>query len=58
MAAVAALLLLFDLYVYFTAPVDTRFYVLSSFPRLMFQVIPAVLVAALIAIQKSERPAG
>jgi hypothetical protein len=57
-AAVAALLLLFDLYVYFTAPVDTRFYVLSSFPRLMFQVIPAVLVAAILAIQKSERPAG
>jgi hypothetical protein len=59
-AAVAALLLLFDLYVYFTAPVDTRFYVLSSFPRLMFQVIPALLVAAVVAmdVHKSERPAG
>lgn len=60
-AAVAGLLLLFDLYVYFTAPVDTRFYVLSSFPRLMFQVIPALLVAAVVAMespQKRERPAG
>ncbi|HSF41624.1 MAG TPA: hypothetical protein VLT87_17630 [Thermoanaerobaculia bacterium] len=64
-AAVTALLLLFDLYVYFTAPVDTRFYVLSSFPRLMFQVIPAILVAAIVATEpsgktpgKSERPAG
>ena len=59
-AAVAALQLLFDLYVYFTAPVDTRFYVLSSFPRLMFQVIPAILVALIVATdpRKSERPAG
>lgn len=59
-AAVAALQLLFDLYVYFTAPVDTGFYVLSSFPRLMFQVIPAILVAAIVAMEprKSERPAG
>ena len=59
-AAVAALQLLFDLYVYFTAPVDTGFYVLSSFPRLMFQVIPAILVAAIVATEprKSERPAG
>jgi hypothetical protein len=64
-AAAAALLLLFDLYVYFTAPVDTRFYVLSSFPRLMFQVIPAILVAVIVATEpsgktpgKSERPAG
>lgn len=59
-AAVAALQLLFDLYVYFTAPVDTGFYVLSSFPRLMFQVIPAILVAAIVASEpgKRERPAG
>lgn len=60
-AAVAALLLLFDLFVYFTAPVDTGFYVLSSFPRLMFQVIPALLVAAIVAAEppgKRERPAG
>lgn len=54
-ALVVALQLAFDLYVYFTAPVDTRFYVLSSFARLAFQVVPAILVAAVVAL---ERPAA
>jgi hypothetical protein len=44
-AAVATLQLLFYLYVYFTAPVDTRYYVLTSFSRLIFHLIPALIVA-------------
>jgi hypothetical protein len=59
-AVVVSLQLLFDLYVYFTAPVDTRFYVLSSFARLAFQVVPAILVAAVVALEpprQKQRPA-
>lgn len=59
-AMVVSLQLLFDLYVYFTAPVDTRFYVLSSFARLAFQVVPAILVAAVVALERpgqKQRPA-
>jgi hypothetical protein len=48
-AAVATLQLLFYLYVYFTAPVDTRYYVLTSFSRLVFHLIPALLVAGGVA---------
>lgn len=48
-AAVAMLQLLFYLYVYFTAPVETRYYVLTSFSRLVFQLIPALLVAGAVA---------
>jgi len=55
-AAVATLELLFYFYVYFTSPVGNyRYFVLSNFPRLGFQLIPACLVAVLV---KSERPAG
>jgi hypothetical protein len=49
-AAVATLQLLFYLYVYFTAPVETRYYVLTSFSRLIFHLIPALLVAGAIAL--------
>jgi hypothetical protein len=50
-AAVATLQLLFYFYVYFTsASADQiRVFVLSNFARLGFQVIPAILVAALVA---------
>jgi hypothetical protein len=48
-AAVATLQLLFYLYVYFTAPVETRYYVLTSFSRLLFHLIPALLVAGAVA---------
>ena len=34
-AVVATLQLLFYVYVYFTAPVETRYYVLTSFSRLV-----------------------
>lgn len=53
-AVVATLQLLFYLYVYFTAPVETRFYVLSSFPRLIFHLIPALVVAGAVALQAGE----
>ena len=46
-AVVATLQLLFYLYVYFTAPVETRYYVLSSFSRLIFHLIPALMVAGM-----------
>jgi len=50
-AAVATLQLLFYFYVYFTsASADQiRVFVLSNFARLGFQVIPAILVAVLVA---------
>lgn len=48
-AAVVTLQLLFYLYVYFTAPVDVRYYVLTSLPRLLLHVVPGVLVLALLA---------
>jgi hypothetical protein len=50
LAAVLSLQLLFDLYAYFAAPVDTHFYVITSFPRLLLQVVPALLVAGVAAL--------
>lgn len=43
LALVAGLQLLFYLYAYFAAPVDTGYYVISSLPRLLLQVIPVLL---------------
>jgi hypothetical protein len=61
-ALVAALQLAFDLYIYFTAPLDTRFFVISSFARLAFQVVPAILVATVVALERpareKQKPAG
>jgi len=59
-AAAATLELLFYFYAYFTSPVGNyRYFVLSNFPRLGFQLVPACLVAALVAFApKRERPAG
>jgi hypothetical protein len=60
-AAVATLELLFYFYVYFTSSVGSyRYFVLSNFPRLGFQLVPACMVAALVVWggSKSERPAG
>ncbi|HYU31335.1 MAG TPA: hypothetical protein VEW48_04175 [Thermoanaerobaculia bacterium] len=48
-AWLATLQLLFYLYVYFTAPVEPRGYIISSFSRLIFHLIPALLVAGGIA---------
>lgn len=52
--AVVALQLAFYLAVYLTAPVDTRLYVLSSLPRLLFQLLPGLLVA-LVALLAPRR---
>ena len=60
-AAAATLELVFYFYVYFTSPVgDYHYFVLSNFPRLGFQLIPACIVTALVVwgAPKSERPAG
>ncbi len=59
-AVTATLELVFYFYVYFTSPVGNyRYFVLSNFSRLGFQLVPACMVAALVAwgTQKSERPA-
>jgi hypothetical protein len=58
-AAVATLQLLFDFYVYFTsASADQiRVFVLSNFARLGFQIIPAILVTALVAWGPEPSPA-
>ena len=50
LAAAAVLQLAFDLYIYLSAPmVDLRYFVLSNFARLAFQIVPASLVMALVA---------
>ncbi len=54
-AAIATLQLLFYLYVYFTAPVDTRYYVLTSFSRLVFHLVPALVVAGAVALSGGRR---
>ena len=41
--------------VYWTGPVDTRFYVLSTFPRLLFHLVPAALALAAIALATPGR---
>jgi hypothetical protein len=54
-AAVIALQLLFYLYVYFSFPYDPVPLVITSFERLQLHLLPAILVAAGIAL---EPPAG
>ncbi len=57
-AAVAALQLAFDLYIYCSAPIaDSRYFVLSNFARLGFQLIPASLVVALVVWGPAQEPA-
>lgn len=51
--AAAAVLLVqsgFYAWVYLTSPVDTRFLVLSSLPRLLFHLVPPVLVLLAVAL--------
>jgi hypothetical protein len=45
---VVTLQLLFYLYVYLTAPIDPRAYVLASFPRLLFHLVPAVVAGVVL----------
>lgn len=49
-AAVASLQLATYLWLYVSAPMDTLFLVLSSFPRLAMHLLPAVLMAGVVAL--------
>lgn len=54
-AAAATLQLLFYLFTYFTGGLeDVHFFVISNFARLAFQLVPASLVAALVAWGERE----
>jgi hypothetical protein len=53
-AMAAGLQLLFYGYVYFTAPVDTGFYVISSLARLLLHLVPALLAAAVVALEPAS----
>jgi hypothetical protein len=56
LAAVATLQLAFDVYVYLSAPMsDLRYFVLSNFARLGFQLVPASLVVALVVWKDPQR---
>lgn len=54
-AAVATLQLLFYLWIYFSAAVDTEYQILSSFQRLAMHLIPAVMVMGVVALGKDDR---
>lgn len=57
LALAAVLLLAFDLYIYLSAPMaDLRYFVLSNFARLGFQLVPASLVMALVAWGPPDPP--
>jgi hypothetical protein len=45
-----ALQLAFYLWVYLASPLEPRFYVLSSLPRLLFHLVPAALIGAVAAL--------
>lgn len=51
-AAVAGLQLLFYLWIYFSATLDTGFQVISSFPRLAMHLVPAVILAGVGAWER------
>jgi hypothetical protein len=55
LAAVVSLQLLFYLYVYLSVRIDAVTLVQSSFPRLVLHLLPAVLTAAVVAL---DRPAA
>lgn len=57
-AAVAALQLLFYLWIYFSAAVDTEYQVLSSFQRLAMHLIPAVMVMGVAALTPNPSTAA
>jgi hypothetical protein len=48
-AIVATLQLLFYLWIYFSAAVDTEYQIISSFPRLALHLVPAVVVLGVVA---------
>lgn len=45
--------LAFYLWIYLVSGFDTRLYVLTSFPRLLFHLVPAVMVGAMLALPRS-----
>jgi hypothetical protein len=55
-AAVVSAQLGFYFWAYFASVLEPRFYVLSNFARLLFQLLPAVLVAAIVAVVAVESP--
>lgn len=55
-AAVASLQLLFYLWIFFSADVGTEFQVISAFPRLAMHLMPAVIVAGVVALGERHHP--
>jgi hypothetical protein len=45
-----ALQLAFYVWVYLASPLEPRFYVLSSLPRLLFHLVPAALIGAVVLL--------
>jgi len=54
LAAVLGAQLAFYVWVYFASVLEPRFYVLSNFARLLFHLLPAVLVGLVIALAPRE----
>jgi hypothetical protein len=57
-AAACVLQLGFYLYIYFSAPTDTAFHIAASFSRLLLHVLPAAMVAVLVAADRLLAAAG
>lgn len=57
-ATVAALQLLFYLWIFFSADVGTEFQVISAFPRLAMQLMPAVIVGATLVVAPKGQAQG
>jgi hypothetical protein len=55
-AAVVSAQLGFYLWAYFASVLEPRFYVLSNFARLLFQLLPAVLVGVVVALTPKREP--
>jgi hypothetical protein len=55
LAAVASAQLAFYAWAYFASTLEPRLYVLSNFARLLFHLLPAVLVGAVVALAPQDR---
>ncbi len=55
-AAVVSAQLGFYFWAYFASVLEPRFYVLSNFARLLFQLLPAVLVGVVVALTPKREP--
>lgn len=55
LAAVLLAQLTFYFWVYYTGPVDTRFYVLASLPRLLLHLIPAAALGLVVMLSSRQR---